>query len=389
MWNKLNIKNKKKSVLIARDGKAMASEQLKVPNTVRFLVPEERKEEVTRSYFVKKVLKEFLKLDGRSVVSVQDFVGRGFIDVTFPTQMAALGVIEKIKAAKDVEALRQLRYVANLEMVVIVHMFNPFVPEEDIMAFLNRYCLVVSRGKKLVDEDGFWTGKRQFVVGLRAVRGKDTLPPHSFALGPHRGYLFFPGREGTCWSCGVPGHSKEQCTKVVCRQCGSPGHFAKDCKAPRSCSLCREVGHLFRGCPYRRQEWKEPMEPASRVSAPVKLPDQEQRGTSREAEPVVMTVPGAFRRAGQLTAGGQVYRFGESECVSDFAGVRDERGGCEEAAAERMAGGASADSAAVAAVPPPPVPQEGRGGGETDVEPGGLLPGWGEVLQRAAEPEME
>lgn len=37
------------------------------------------------------------------------------------------------------------------EMALILHLYSPFVPEDDIRAFLGRYCASVCAGEKLLD----------------------------------------------------------------------------------------------------------------------------------------------------------------------------------------------------------------------------------------------
>ena len=45
-----------------------------------------------------------------------------------------------------------------------VHLYNPFVREEDVLSFLLRYCVDVREGVKLKDKHGFWNGKRRYNV---------------------------------------------------------------------------------------------------------------------------------------------------------------------------------------------------------------------------------
>ncbi|KAK3520913.1 hypothetical protein QTP86_016826 [Hemibagrus guttatus] len=76
--------------------------------------------------------------------------------------------------------------------------------------------------------------------------------PGSFALGPNRGFLHYPGQPLSCWKCGAAGHTKEACTGRRCRLCGSEEHQAAECSTPKTCSLCGSEKHLFRQCPSRK-----------------------------------------------------------------------------------------------------------------------------------------
>ncbi|KAJ8335386.1 hypothetical protein SKAU_G00387280 [Synaphobranchus kaupii] len=127
--------------------------------------------------------------------------------------------------------------------------------EEDILCFLLRYCDDVREGVKLKDKYGFWNGKRRFLVRFK----RDSLgvggfahPPGAFAIGPDRGYLWYPGQPVYCRRCGSFGHIKEVCT---CRHCLAGDHETKDCVAPKTCNLCGSSDHLFRGCPDRRRSF--------------------------------------------------------------------------------------------------------------------------------------
>ncbi|GAA6064814.1 uncharacterized protein LOC124628187 [Tachysurus ichikawai] len=135
------------------------------------------------------------------------------------------------------------------EVPIVVHMYNPRVVDEDIRAFLSRHCTSVSTGEKLRGRFGIWNGKRSFLVRLKmdpAAPGHLLHPPGSFLLGPHQGFLHYPGQSQYCRRCGALGHVKEDCTG---QRWGAVDHIAADCGAPKTCSLCGSKEHLFRHCP--------------------------------------------------------------------------------------------------------------------------------------------
>lgn len=84
-------------------------------------------------------------------------------------------------------------------MAVTVHMYNPFVDEMDIRLFLQRYCSVVGKGEKVCNTFGIWTGRRKYMVRLQAAEPR---LPATFAIGPNRGLLYYPGQLETCRRCG-------------------------------------------------------------------------------------------------------------------------------------------------------------------------------------------
>ncbi|KAK3566555.1 hypothetical protein QTP86_000618 [Hemibagrus guttatus] len=138
------------------------------------------------------------------------------------------------------------------EVPVTVHVYNPYVTDKDIRAFLGRYCASVSAGEKFKGCFGIWNGKRRFLIKLKmdpASPGGLLHNPGSFAIGPNRGFLHYPGQPLSCWKCGAAGHTKEACTGRRCRLCGSEEHLVAECSAPKTCSLCGSEEHLFRQCP--------------------------------------------------------------------------------------------------------------------------------------------
>lgn len=244
-------------------GRASSSARVvRLKHTVRLeLVPEA--EEVDRTkfgwdYVVQRVLRDFGGLGPSRIFCLQDFAAAGFVDVTLTSYSDCTAFFAKCSKGTQEEVLRGLRAVplfAMDEVPVTVHMYNPYVEDDVIRAFLGRYCSSVSAGEKVRGRFGIWNGKRRFLVRLRvdpAGTGGLLHPPGSFAIGPHRGFLHYPGQPLYCRRCGALGHSKEACSGKHCRFCGSDQHGAAECGAPKACSLCGSQGHLFRSCPSRR-----------------------------------------------------------------------------------------------------------------------------------------
>uniref|UniRef100_W5LWC8 CCHC-type domain-containing protein n=1 Tax=Lepisosteus oculatus TaxID=7918 RepID=W5LWC8_LEPOC len=142
--------------------------------------------------------------------------------------------------------------------VITVHVYNPFVRNDDIFLFLSLYVDVVSDCTRVVDRLGVWTGRRQFAVILRPYpTSLDGFkhPPASFALGSDRGYLFYAGQPKTCRRCQETGHTADTCSQVRCRNCNELGHLMRDCKKAKYCSVCGEEDHLYKICQWLNPEF--------------------------------------------------------------------------------------------------------------------------------------
>uniref|UniRef100_W5N4P4 CCHC-type domain-containing protein n=1 Tax=Lepisosteus oculatus TaxID=7918 RepID=W5N4P4_LEPOC len=113
------------------------------------------------------------------------------------------------------------------ERSVILHMFDPFVPDSDVMTFLRRYIDVLAPPRIIMDLYKVWTGKRQYHIELRPDnRSRDGFahPPATFAISPGRGYLFYGNQPPFCRKCRESGHREAECNATECRKCHQQGH---------------------------------------------------------------------------------------------------------------------------------------------------------------------
>ncbi|MBN3311986.1 ZCHC3 protein, partial [Atractosteus spatula] len=134
---------------------------------------------------------------------------------------------------------------------MMVHVFDSFVPEEDIETFLQQFVDLQGAGKRQLDPDGVWNGKRTYLMRLRLGKTAEEgviHPPAFFEIGTHRGYLVYSGQPLACMSCGERGHFASQCVSVLCKRCGKTGHVVRNCVQEKKCYLCEEPGHGYQSC---------------------------------------------------------------------------------------------------------------------------------------------
>ncbi|MBN3318781.1 ZCHC3 protein, partial [Atractosteus spatula] len=139
---------------------------------------------------------------------------------------------------------------------VVVHMFDPFVTDQDVTTFLRQYVEVLQGPGVISDTRTVWTGKRRYQVKLRRdPRAPDgfTHPPGNFSIGLGRGYLYYWNQPDFCRKCRGFGHREGTCTVGECGKCHRPGHSTRECPV-KECSLCGNTGHLFRQCSQRGKD---------------------------------------------------------------------------------------------------------------------------------------
>ncbi|KAK3545367.1 hypothetical protein QTP70_005979 [Hemibagrus guttatus] len=246
-----------------RGGDKKPAPVVRLRHSVRVQLQSDAPEDVRRRFgwgwVVLRVLRDLCKIQASKIFCLQDFTSAGFLDVTFSAFSDCSSFFDQCSRLPEEESLWGLRLVplfAMDEVPVTVHLYNPFVADEDIRAFLGRYCSAVAAGERIRGRFGIWNGKRRFLARLKvdpSSPGGLLHPPGSFTIGPHRGYLHYPGHPLYCRRCGALGHTKERCMGRRCRSCGAEGHSAADCGAPKTCSLCGSEEHLYRYCPARKK----------------------------------------------------------------------------------------------------------------------------------------
>ena len=145
---------------------------------------------------------------------------------------------------------------------ITVHMYDTFLPDDDIIDWLGQYGEVEPGVMKVVDPRGYWTGLRQLRVLLATDQeGYDGLchPPALLNIGAVRGYLSYARQP------------------PVCRRCRSSTHRTADCEGPR-CHACNSADHLLRDCPVRRPSYAD----KARQAKQKKQRTGERRGGERD-----------------------------------------------------------------------------------------------------------
>ncbi|TKS65430.1 Zinc finger CCHC domain-containing protein 3 [Collichthys lucidus] len=194
-----------------------------------------------REWFIRTVIVASLKVDPAQIFCLQWNAADGGFDVTLNSQLQYDQVQAAFEEKAELEPFSRFRVVPlcqrNLR-IVTVQVYNPYVGDEAVAAFLRRYGQVDKQTKYLRDSFGIWTGRRQF----RVLLGEDPdsadglkHPPAYFSIGADRGFLFYSGQPVFCRQCRSFGHLAAGCVQVGCRNCGGTGHGTASCTAQRSC----------------------------------------------------------------------------------------------------------------------------------------------------------
>lgn len=223
-------------------------------------------EMMEREVFARVVLLDKMKLKVEDVYCLQSNRQERCFDVTLNTVELHKAVMEKVGESDKVGLMGRFNVISldrpNFR-VIMMHMFNPYVTDEALIAFLARYADVLTPARYVRDSVGLWTGKRQFQVLLRAdENGFEGLmhPPAYFNIGADKGYLFFSRQPPFCKRCRRYGHNYGRCEEERCRRCSKLGHTARECSIPKACQCCGSLGHLMKECKeYQKQygEWKK------------------------------------------------------------------------------------------------------------------------------------
>ncbi len=311
---------------VTRENQTLPTMVVRLKNTVRFQVKGDAAADVKRrfgrEFVVTEVLRELFGVSASLIFCLQDFSTSGFMDLTFFQLSDCVAFHTAWEKKKEHQRLVGLHlYPAYVQdfLPLTIHLYNPFVEDGDVLAFLARYCETVKGGERLKDRFGIWTGKRRYLVKLRpdkATPGGLAHPPGSFFIGSNRGFLHYPGQPVYCRRCGVQGHVKAECTGQRCRFCGSAEHMASACPEPKTCSLCGGGDHLFRVCPSRQKTYSSLFKEGQGLQADFEglLMSVTSRGESQVAGPSgVGAGDGAVREQTVETRIGNVVEKGGGE----------------------------------------------------------------------------
>lgn len=279
-----------------REGEGMAASAgiafkppgFRLRNTIR-MVRREGVAVMSRKDFVNRVLLEGMKMSFGEVFCLQDFQIRGIYDMTFKSEDYCKKVWSYMKK-KESElpfSLFVCEPIFLQEMrIVNVHLYNPYVPAEDVATFLGQFCNVIRPPTKSLDEFGMWTGTwkvwsrfRPCKEGYEGVRH----PPSSFSIGTNRGYLFYMGQPEVCRKCSRMGHKAETCEEICCRNCSRTGHYTKECTEKRKCNLCGSSAHLFFKCPHRAASYAGAAEECSSEESDDMEESEKESGGERQS----------------------------------------------------------------------------------------------------------
>lgn len=127
----------------------MASIYPTAPNTVRLFCPEGSNQGVV--HVQGRIMEEILGLARQDIFCVQACPRRGLFVFSFHMIDAVWTCYVSSKELADHHDLKDYRFFIAQQkrrVPVMVQMYNPFVWDEEIMAFLSRYCNYVSPGQK-------------------------------------------------------------------------------------------------------------------------------------------------------------------------------------------------------------------------------------------------
>ena len=225
-------------------------------DALRFMWKEDGGARISWKLFSKDVVGGFLSLTVGEVLCVYDNTREKCFDLALRSKAMAARVLETCRARAGEEPLSRFEVVdlgqSNVKLVT-VYLYDPHVPDEEVLTYLRRFGEILSPVRKLCGPGApFWDGRRQVKVCLAedpAEEGGTRHIPAYVTLGSVRGRVYYPGQPPSCRRCRGTGHTEASCGGLTCRACGEVGHIARACPAPKKCHGCGAEDHLVRRCP--------------------------------------------------------------------------------------------------------------------------------------------
>ncbi|KAL7401365.1 hypothetical protein ABVT39_026944 [Epinephelus coioides] len=182
-------------------------------NTLRFKWKSQN-QILDRVSFGREILFDILKMRPDDIYCLQQNKTEGFYDVSFlsNSKMQEAHDMANQEATSSLKNFELFSLARNNNCIITVHMYNPWVSEEAVRYFLNRFMTVLPGVNEIKDALGIWTGKRQFQVQLREDRNGC------------EGYLHPPASFTK-----LSNHWPHNERLKRCSLCNSHTHLAKDC----------------------------------------------------------------------------------------------------------------------------------------------------------------
>ena len=207
----------------------------------------------SREYVGKELLFESNLLCARDMHSFIALLNRREFELCFYQQATLRRFLEQHAAESQQDKWNFWSIDSSVSIGVVnlvVKFWTGRVSDHDVEVYLNRYCSILQKPYKPLDQFGIWYGIRKYKVELKRDANNHLMSlPTSMSLGPYNGRLQYPGQEVRCFICNSTDHRVKECREVKCWKCANLGHKANACKNDAECSLCGQRGHSFFHCP--------------------------------------------------------------------------------------------------------------------------------------------
>ena len=131
-------------------------------NTVRFAWKDKETEPFGREPFGRTILMWLLKLTGKDVFCLQGYLLEGTYDVALHSEEKHNEILKKVREVGGARSMCHYEVTSlakNYFRIVTVNIYNPYVKDEEVRAFLARYMDDISSARHLKDSLGFWNGR--------------------------------------------------------------------------------------------------------------------------------------------------------------------------------------------------------------------------------------